>query len=254
MIIHTPRRRCPGERLCHGHSTGVDSYEDYATIKYSSSGERLWTKRYNGRETALMVERPLPSIPRERLRHGQSYGASSDYDYVTIKYKPCGVVLWAKRYNGREMAPISHKPLPWIPRESLRNGIFTRGELRFRLRHLQVQLCGERLWAKRYNGPADAHDYAYALAVDSQGNVYVTGQSAGISSGSDYATIKYSPAGERLWVKRYSGPGNDQDNPVALAVDAQANVYVTGVSMGMAHVRTMPPSSTARSSWKKCHC
>ena len=85
-------------------------------------------------------------------------------------------------------------------------------------------------WAKRYNGPGNGSDYAVSLAVDAEGNVYVTGGSAGVGSGDDYATIKYSPTGVRLWVKRYNGPGNGTDIATALAVDAEGNVYVTGCS------------------------
>ena len=51
---------------------------------------------------------------------------------------------------------------------------------------------GERLWAKRYNSPTNTSENAYALALDAQGNVYVTGSSFLVSSGSDYVTIKYS--------------------------------------------------------------
>ena len=40
----------------------------------------------------------------------------------------------------------------------------------------------------RYDGPGGQHDAAWALAVDnSEGNVYVTGESGG-----DHATVKYS--------------------------------------------------------------
>jgi uncharacterized delta-60 repeat protein len=64
------------------------------------------------------------------------------------------------------------------------------------------------------------------VAVDGQGNIYVTGTSAG-----DYATVKYDPSGTEQWVRRYDGAGNE-DTPEAIAADANGNVYVTGSSDG----------------------
>lgn|SRR5574341_600249 len=74
-------------------------------------------------------------------------------------------------------------------------------------------------WVRRYNGPANSSDQAVALAVDDSGNVYVTGFSNDTVTISDYATIKYSPSGDTLWVRRYNGPGNGEDAAYALAVD-----------------------------------
>jgi hypothetical protein len=92
--------------------------------------------------------------------------------------------------------------------------------------------AGNQLWEKRYNGPGNSADWAYAIAVDGSGNVYVTGYSYGSGTSLDYATIKYDPAGNQLWEKRYNGPGNSDDWTYAIAVDGSGNVYVTGYSWG----------------------
>src|SRR3990170_1907844 len=87
-------------------------------------------------------------------------------------------------------------------------------------------------WVRRYNGPGNSSDYAYAIAVDGSGNVYVTGQSIGSGTYNDYATIKYYSNGDTAWVRRYNGPGNLDDVAYAIAVDGSGCVYVTGWSSG----------------------
>ncbi len=89
-------------------------------------------------------------------------------------------------------------------------------------------------WVARYNGLGSADDYAKAMTVDSSGNVYVTGYSSGAGSFFDYATAKYDPAGNLLWVARYDGPGGYNDQAMAVAVDGEGNVYVSGHSYGTA--------------------
>lgn len=60
----------------------------------------------------------------------------------------------------------------------------------------------------------------------------MTGSSHGGDTGYDYATVKYSPDGEQLWLARYDGPGHDTDIASAMVLDATGNVYVTGWSTG----------------------
>jgi len=92
---------------------------------------------------------------------------------------------------------------------------------------------GVPLWTNRYDGPGSYDDYAYATAVDSNGNVFVTGESYGSFSAQDYATIKYSSAGVPLWTNRYDGPASSQDSASAVVVDPSGNVLVTGYAVGL---------------------
>src|SRR5262245_51198141 len=88
-------------------------------------------------------------------------------------------------------------------------------------------------WVQRYNGPGHGDDECTAMAVDSTGNVIVTGHvdvDPGVGICDDVATIKYSHAGVQLWTNRYNGPGNGDDRASALAVDGSGNVFVTGAS------------------------
>jgi hypothetical protein len=90
--------------------------------------------------------------------------------------------------------------------------------------------AGDTAWVRRYAGSGNEDDYVLALAVDDAGNVYVTGHSVGSGTSDDIATIKYNPAGDTVWVRRYNGPANDVDCGNAIAVDPAGNVYVTGYS------------------------
>ena len=48
----------------------------------------------------------------------------------------------------------------------------------------------------------------------------------------DFATIKYDPAGNELWLRRFNGTASLDDAPAALALDVAGNAYVTGWSTG----------------------
>lgn len=86
-------------------------------------------------------------------------------------------------------------------------------------------------WEKIYNGTGNNQDWPLSAAVDSAGNVIVTGSSYGSSGNSDFYTAKYAAGdGTLLWDRRYNGPGGI-DVPEALIVDGAGNVIVTGGSV-----------------------
>ena len=88
---------------------------------------------------------------------------------------------------------------------------------------------GYACWIVRYEGTAQVHDIANAIAVDQFGSVYVGGMSMGLGGSFVYATVKYNSDGDEKWVVRYSGNEDySYDVLTAIAVDNSCNVYVTG--------------------------
>ncbi|HXJ61608.1 MAG TPA: hypothetical protein VNU68_33620, partial [Verrucomicrobiae bacterium] len=89
----------------------------------------------------------------------------------------------------------------------------------------------DQIWEQRYNGPANSNDMALAVAVDTAGNVVVTGKSLNASGDYDFYTAKYDSAdGHLLWEQRYDGPNQADDVATCVVVDIARNVVVTGYS------------------------
>jgi len=219
-----------------GLSYSDETELDYATIKYDAAGNRLWVRRYNGPADEDDVAQAIAVDSQGNVYvTGRSYGSDDiRYDYATIKYDTDGNRQWVRRYNG----PGRFVDCPTALAVDDQGNVYITGrsygsdDILYDYATIKYDTDGNRLWVKRYNGPGNGSDWAMALALDSQGNVYVTGLSYGAGTNLDYATIKYDPAGNEQWVQRYNGPGNGLDWATALAVDGLGNIYVTGLSYG----------------------
>ena len=218
-----------------GWSVGADSDMDYATVKYDPYGNERWVARYNGpgnsTDSALGVA--VDGAGNVYVT-GWSMGVGTNSDYATIKYDADGNQRWVARYNGPDNCSDAGLALAldatgyvyvagWSIGKATDTDYVT----------IKYDPEGNELWTSRYNGPGNFEDNASALALDAEGNVYVTGWSTGIGTDTDYATVKYDAGGDLVWVARYNGPANRAEYSTSLAVDAAGNVYVTGWSMGL---------------------
>ncbi len=86
-------------------------------------------------------------------------------------------------------------------------------------------------WVARYGAPGGGSAGGSDLAVDSSGNVCVTGYThASNEEDAGYATIKYDTDGTELWVATYDGTAGDDDAASSIVLDGDGNIYVTGTS------------------------
>jgi hypothetical protein len=94
---------------------------------------------------------------------------------------------------------------------------------------------GTVAWVRRMGGPD--YDYAYGVAVDAGGAIYVTGSFGGVADfgsgtsltsagGSDIFVAKYRPDGSAEWARRAGGDGADRG--AAIAAGRSGELYVTG--------------------------
>jgi hypothetical protein len=210
------------------------TYDDYATVKYYPNGDTAWLRTYhgylNGRDEAFAIA--VDSSGNVYVT-GRSWGSGTYDDYATIKYNRDGDTCWARRYNGPGNAGDGSSAIAVDDSGNVYvTGSSTGSGTSSDYATIKYYANGDTVWVRRYNGPGNSSDNAFALTVDDSGYVYVTGYSEGSGTSYDYATIKYTPEGDTAWVRRYNGPGNGNDGARAIAVDGSGNVYVTGGSVG----------------------
>ena len=217
-----------------GYSQGSGTGFDYATIKYNSSGVQQWLQRYNGPGNEIDYAHSIAlDCTGNVYVTGFSSGIGTAYDYATIKYNSTGVEQWVQRYNGpgnyydyAHSIALDDSGYVYVTGFSYGSGTGSDYAT------IKYNSSGVQQWIQRYNGPGNETDFAHSIASDGSGNVYVTGESFGGGTFSDYTTIKYNSSGDSVWVIRYNGSGNSEDKAFSIAVDGSGNVYVTGNSYG----------------------
>jgi len=204
-----------------GSSTDLQGRYDYATVKYDTNGNEQWVARYDGCAYAVVVD-----------ANGNAYvTGTSTGDYVTIKYDANRNELWAARYDGTH-----HSDSPTCMVIDAYSNVYVTGrsvglDLTYDYATVKYDTSGNEQWVARYNRGDD--DYASAVAIDDQGNIYVTGRSMDLDNNLDYATLKYDSNGNEQWVARYDGlMGDSEDKATGIAVGADGSVFVTGGSEG----------------------
>jgi hypothetical protein len=204
------------------------SASDYATIKYSPAGKRQWIKKYSHRLSSeeevagLAVDRSAGVVVTGTTRKPGGRG-----DILTVKYGAKGGLKWARTYDqlGKEDQAVA------VAVDS-NNNSYVAGYSAGDFVTIKYDPLGKQQWVKRFNSPFNKVDRPTALTVDSDNNVYVVGSSRGANTDFDVITIKYGSGGGTKWTRRHAEAGGRDDEPVAVAVDRNGNVFVAATTRG----------------------
>jgi len=216
------------------------SWDDIFVAKLDNNGNWLWVKQaggwyYDDYGFGIAVD-----------ANGNSYvTGSSDWDIFVAKLDSNGYWFWTKQAGGTG-TDMGFGIAVDANGNSYVTGNFT-GSATFGTTTLtssgdydifvaQLDSFGNWLWAKKAGGTN--YDWCNSIAVDTNGNSYVTGDFRGsatfgstiLTSDSDnYEEIliaKLDSNGNWLWAKQAGGIGNDEG--YGITVDANGNSYITG--------------------------
>jgi hypothetical protein len=210
---------------------GGSGIPDIVAAKYdATTGSKVWNAWY---DPILYSSFCLWTLA---LDHGGNLyvGGYHGERWLVLKYDSTGVQKWeAFDYNLFGLVKAMAVDAA--------GDVYVTGEARYGLvsqsgDYFTIKYEGERgtvIWCSTYDGPrVDSRDYPTDIAIDLEGNIYVTGPSQGQSGLYiyDYATVKYDPEGNELWVARYNGQA--QHSTIRIALDAVGNVHVSGHCYG----------------------
>lgn len=239
-------------------SAGTDT--DYVTLKYDSLGSLVWARRYTlGNSDGAVA---LCADNAGGCFVTGSAGAATNRDIVTLRYGLDGTELWTARYaglaGGQDIATaIALDPAgyPYVA------GYGWMGNTR-RLDYLVIKYnpaTGETLWTRSYDGtepvgPKD--DYAFGIATDTEGNIYVTGKAVENGTYYDVTTIKYLPTGEVGWVNRFDWGENGYEGASAIDVGRNRHVYIGGFTetgLGMYDMLVVTLDQNGEVQWQRSY-
>ncbi len=187
--------------------------DDMLTIKYTPSGARAWTRALGFDNTSSDSANSLAIRPNGNvLVTGGAVGW-----FVTGEYDPAGNLQWSSRVSASGGAgDIALGPggvsyavgNTYTP--STGNQFYV----------VKYSSTGAVLWSKMYPGTG-----ARRVAVDSAGNVIVTGYT---SVYSNWLTYKLNPAGTQIWSQVYDRHRFNDEFPYFMTIGPQDEIYITG--------------------------
>ncbi|MHC1776089.1 MAG: T9SS type A sorting domain-containing protein [Lentimicrobium sp.] len=201
---------------------------DFLLIKYDTTGDTLWSRRYSGGGPDNLPVRLQLDKAGYAYVSGYIYaGLEARDDFATLKYDPAGNLKWVETYNG----PASYYDQVTDMCLDDSANVYVTGMISANTAELAVvkyDSSGTRKWTGRFTGQSGITSTGQ-ICADKSGNVYATG-SVSHNLDENIATVKFDRNGQLVWNIEYACTDSVWDRPTGVVADRLGNIYVLGNS------------------------
>ncbi len=210
-----------------------------ALVKYNAQGEELWHHIYQAEDPILSVTPRALAIDPFGNPITVSHIPINQTDILVAKYSPEGTLLWDYVWNYDEAN--GHDNAHYATTDAEGNifvcgaSINTSGQ--YSMLILKFSAGGELLLDIRKEWSPTGTNRALYLALDSEGNMLVTGRRHGQPSGF-YVIYKQDSEGNTLWNDTYSETGGEGEQ---LVIDSDDHIYASARIGGLIALQAYNP-------------
>ena len=201
---------------------------DILVAKYNSSGGIQWQRILGGSSTDQSIGIAVDSSANVYISAYTMSSGQGDRDLLIAKYNTSGTIQWqytlgdSYAQGGNEVSVDGSGNVYVIGYTAIGN--WPSSQTRFLVAKYNTD--GDIQWQKVLYGSSD--ESGKAIALDSSGNIYITGTSKSTGAGEDMIVAKYNSSGSVQWQRKLSGSSNEQSE--GITVDSSGNVYIVGYS------------------------
>lgn len=218
--------------------------------KYNSSGVLQSQRTLGDSNTNVGYGIGLDSSDNIYISCRSYVPSTGDYEIVVAKYNSSQVIQWQRQYGA------SLRDLSFGAAVDSSGNVYSTGWTRNVTTNIYDVILakwnssGTIQWQAALSGSAS--DTGRSVAVDSSGNVYITGtdKSSASNNGSDDILVaKYNSSGTLQW-QRVLG-SSDSDAGYGIAADSSGNVYVAGSANGGMDILIAKWNSSGTLQWQR---
>lgn len=243
-----------GNVFVTGFSEGLNTGNDYVTVKYDTNGNQQWWSRLDGGRRGLDSPRAIGVDSKGNAFVTGTTAEQAGGSLLTVKYAPDGTVEWMKKYAASSESANDSRDLVVDGDD---NVIVTASSYLNDLRGfdyvtVKYDNAGNQQWAKKLDGTL-GDDEVSAMTADPKGNVLVTGYSQVANGTYDILTVKYDSVGNKLWERRF-GLANVNEFAQDLVVSPDSSICVTGLQGtigGLSNIVTISYDDAGTKNWSR---
>lgn len=244
-----------------GYGAAVDSsgntylcgYEEAASntaylLKLDTQGALVWQKALGNTSTSINYSIKVDTSNNVYVG-GFSYAGGYGV-FQLSKYNSSGTLQWQKRLGPASSLEASGYSIALDSSGNIYIGgrYYAGGNYDFLL--AKYNSSGVVQWQQEYQSSSGYDEYCTGIAVDSSGNVFMTGYT-NASASWDMLLIKYNTSGTLLWQRKIGNGASDIAN--AVAVDSSGSAYICGYSndTGANGIQVIKYDSSGTLQWQR---